>query len=169
MTNLKIIRPPAGDGEFHAVKAVVTAAFGRADEAGLVDGLRADNAVVCELVAMRNDSILGHVLFSALGVEPAGLKLAALAPVSVLPTHQREGLGTALIEAGHDYLRQAGWDGVAVLGDPAYYRRFGFTVDAARNLSSEFSGQYYQALEFQPDALDGGPWRITYPRAFGDL
>lgn len=169
MTNLKIIRPPAGQAGFDGISAVISAAFGRADEAGLVTALRADNAVVCELVAMRNDSVAGHVLFSVLDVDPLGLRLAALAPVSVLPGHQREGIGCTLIEAGHDYLRQADWDGVVVLGDPAYYRRFGFRRRTARVLESVYSGPAFMALEFKDGALDGGPWRVTYPRAFCGL
>ncbi len=62
-----------------------------------------------------------------------------------------------------------GFDAVALLGDPEYCKRFGFTRDAALMLESEFSGPYFQALELREGVLAGGPWKVAYPRAFSNL
>ncbi len=154
-----------GTEHWAAIHGVVSAAFGRPDEAELVGQLRGDGDVVLELAAFEGEAILGHILFSALAVEPATLRIAALAPVSVLPERQNQGIGSALIREG--LTRCAGFDACAVLGEPEYYSRFGFGLDTARTIQSVYSGHAYQALEFKPDALAGGTWRVTYPRAFG--
>ena len=150
-----------------AIHGVVSAAFGRPDEAELVRQLRDDGDAVLELAAFEGDTVLGHILFSALTVDPATLRVAALAPVSVVPTHQNQGIGSALIREGLARCAAQGFDACAVLGDPDYYKRFGFGPDAARTLQSVYSGHAYQALEFKPGALAGGLWRVTYPKAFG--
>ena len=108
---------------------------------------------------------LGHILFSALTVDPATIRIAALAPVSVLPSRQNQGIGSALIREG--LARCAGFDACAVLGEPEYYSRFGFRLDTARTLQSVYSGHAYQALEFKPGVLATGQWRVTYAKAFG--
>jgi len=149
-----------------AIFALVAAAFGRSDEAELVNRLRADNDSVLELVA-GGAPPSGHILFSRLPVEPATLKLAGLAPVSVAPQRQGMGIGGALIREGLVRCKAMGFDAVAVLGDPAYYKRFGFTRRAASALVSVYSGHAYQAIELRDGALRGGRWRVTYPKAFG--
>jgi putative acetyltransferase len=146
---------------------VVRAAFGQPDEADLVRQLRDDGDVVLELAAFEGEAILGHILFSALTVAPATIRIAALAPVSVMPTHQNQGIGSALIREGLVRCAALGFDACAVLGDPDYYKRFGFGLDTARTLQSVYSGHAYQALEFRPGALAGGNWRVIYPKSFG--
>lgn len=148
-----------------AIHGVVSAAFGRADEAELVRQLRDDGDVVLELAAFEGEAVLGHILFSSLTIEPATIRIAALAPVSVVPARQKQGIGSALIREG--LARCAGFDACAVLGEPDYYKRFGFGLDSAHTLQSVYSGSAYQALEFKPGALAGGVWRVIYPKAFG--
>jgi putative acetyltransferase len=150
-----------------SIHAAVTAAFGRADEAVLVRQLRADGDVVLELAGFENGAVLGHILFSALTVEPVTIRIAALAPVSVWPARQKQGIGSALIRGGLARCAALGFDACAVLGDPEYYQRFGFLRRTARTIQSVYSGPAYQALEFKPGALAGGSWRVTYPKAFG--
>jgi len=156
---------PLEPADQEAVRALVSAAFGRPDEAELVRRLRADGDAILELAAVEG-RVVGHILFSRLAVEPATIRLAALAPVSVLPERRKAGIGSALIRDGLARCKALGFDAVAVLGDPAYYRRFGFTRRAARGLSCSYSGLAYQALELRDGALDGGPWSVLYPRAF---
>jgi putative acetyltransferase len=116
----------------NAIHGVVSAAFGRPDEAELVRRLRDDGDAVLELAAFENGEVLGHILFSALMVDPATIRIAALAPVSVLPARQNQGIGSALIREG--LARCAGFDACAVLGEPEYYSHFGFRLDTARTL-----------------------------------
>jgi putative acetyltransferase len=151
-----------------AIHGVVSAAFGRPDEAELVRRLRDDGDAVLELAAFEGNTVLGHLLFSALTVDPATIRVAALAPVSVAPTHQNQGVGSALIREGLARCGGLGFHACAVLGDPDYYKRFGFSLGAASVLSSVYSGPAYQALEFRSGALAGGIWRVTYPKAFGE-
>jgi putative acetyltransferase len=149
-----------------AIDGIVTAAFGGPGEARLVRDLRRDGAVAVERVAMEAGGIAGHVLFSRCTLEPATIRVAALAPVAVAPARQRAGIGSALILEGLTQCAAQGFDAVVLLGDPAYYRRFGFTRRAARVLESVYSGPAFQALELRDGALAGGPWRLAYPKAF---
>jgi putative acetyltransferase len=150
-----------------AIHGVVSAAFGQLDEAELAQRLRDDGDAVLELAAFEGETVVGHVLFSALTVAPATTRIAALAPVSVLPARQKQGIGSALIREGLARCAALGFDACAVLGDPDYYKRFGFSPGVARTLDSVYSGPAYQALDFRPGALTGGTWRVTYPKAFG--
>lgn len=147
-----------------AIHAVVAAAFGQADEALLVDRLRADGDALVELVAEADGEIVGHVLFSPLGIGDLGG--AALAPLAIAPAHQRCGLGGALTRAGLDRCRQLGVPAVVVLGHPGYYPRFGFDAALAAPLAAPFSGPSLMAIELRPDALVGGG-ALRYAPAFG--
>jgi putative acetyltransferase len=155
-----------GRGHWTAVHDVVAAAFGRADEALLVEKLRADCDVVLELAALEGGAVAGHILFSGLHVDPPSRRIAALAPLSVAPAWQNKGIGGALTREGLARCALLGIDAVAVLGDVDYYARFGFSLEAAEALQSVFSGPHYQAIELAPGALAGGAWRIGYARAF---
>jgi putative acetyltransferase len=149
-----------------AIAGLIRAAFGGEDEARLVEALRAEGAVVAELAALEDEQAVGHVLFSAVRAEPATLAVAALAPLAVVPERQRAGIGGALIRAGLELCRERGVEAVAVLGDPAYYTRFGFALETARPLSSVYQGAHFMALELRPGVLAGGNWKLAYPRAF---
>jgi putative acetyltransferase len=102
-----------------------------------------------------------------LTLEPATLRVAALAPVSVVPKRQNQGIGSALVREGLARCAALGFDACAVLGEPEYYARFGFRLDAARTLRSVYSGHAYQAVEFRTGALVAGAWQVNYPKAFG--
>lgn len=154
--------------EHPAIRAIVTHAFGRAEEANLVEQLRADSAVLFELVAGDNAALRGHVLYSRLNIERDGESVlaAALAPVAVLPAFQRQGLGGALIEAGNARCAEIGLKAILVLGHREYYPRFGFTAAAAQALDAQFSGPSFMALELETGSLSRGG-RVRYARAFG--
>ncbi len=113
-----------------AIADVIAAAFGRADEAQLVERLRADGDVLFELVAEEDGAVVGHILFSRLWADRAEL-YGALAPLAVAPDRQGQGVGSNLSRRGLECAREFGCHGLLVLGEPAYYGRFGFTADAA--------------------------------------
>jgi len=159
-----VIRPAAPE-DHAAIHAVVAAAFGQPDEAELVGALRADGDALVELVAEEDGAIVGHILFSPLATDN-GARLAALAPVSVLPGRQKDGLGTWLMETGHELLRAAGIEAVIVLGHPAYYPRVGYSAEAAKTVTSPFAGPHFMALALKPGALEA-PVAVTYAKAFG--
>lgn len=158
------IRPATSD-DHAAIHAVVEAAFRQPDEADLVDALRADGDALVELVAEEDGAVVGHILFSPLATD-TGAKFAALAPLAVQPGRQKDGLGTMLMQVGHELCRAAGVEASIVLGHPAYYPRVGYSAEAAKTVKAPFSGPSFMALALKPGALDA-PVAITYARAFG--
>ena len=123
-----------------AVDEILLAAFGGCAEADLVRALRDSDDTAVELVAREADVAVGYIRFSPLAADPPSIRVAALAPVAV-----------------------------ALLGDPAYYRRFGFTRRAAQALESVYSGLAFQALELREGALAGGLWTVRFAEAFDRL
>ncbi|MES2032886.1 MAG: N-acetyltransferase [Pseudomonadota bacterium] len=158
------IRPGAAE-DHAAIHAVVEAAFGQPDEADLVDALRADGDALVELVAEDDGAIVGHILFSPLATD-AGARFAALAPLSVLPGRQKDGVGTMLMQVGHELCRAAGVEALIVLGHSDYYPRVGYSAAAAKTVAAPFSGPSFMALALRPGALDA-PVTIRYAKAFG--
>ncbi len=136
-----------------AIGALLRAAFGGEDEVRLVSALRAAGDAVIELVfADAADGLLGHILFSPMAVGRAAA--LALAPLAVLPSAQRRGIGTALVRAGLAAARRRAEGWCLVLGKPAYYGRFGFMAEAAAGVTGlPWSGHpAFQALRLAPDA-----------------
>ncbi len=155
-------------GDFDRIAALLDLAFGGTEESVLVAGLRAEGSAIVALAATEIDRILGHILFSELPIEENGgvLRAAALAPLAVLPERQGQGIGTALVRAGLAAWRDRDVAAAVVLGDPAYYPRFGFSAAAARNLRAPFRGPAFMAMELTPGSLDGVAGTVRYARAF---
>ncbi|MET8848164.1 N-acetyltransferase [Amycolatopsis sp. NPDC004625] len=116
-----------------AIHAVHSAAFRRDDneppaEAPLVDELRADGDLVdaLSLVAIRDGEVVGHVCCSRARVGEDSAAAVGLGPLGVLPAHQRTGVGSALMHAVLGAADALGHGLVVLLGNPAYYERFGF-------------------------------------------
>jgi len=163
-----VIRPARPD-DHAAVRAVNLAAFPTAGEADLVHALRANGDALVELVAVQDEVVVGHILFTRLGLEgeDGSLAGAALAPVAVRPDLQRRGIGGALIGAGVEACRDAGAVAVVVLGDPAYYPRHGFSAQAAGRLADPFrAGDAFMAMALCEGVLDR-PLRPVYAEPFG--
>lgn len=159
-------RTPTDD---ETIRNLNDAAFGGTYESRLVDSLRAAGLAVVELVAVHADVLAGHILLGALDVTVGGKpsRALALAPMSVQPSQQRQGIGSALVREALRRAHRQGWEAVIVLGHPDYYPRFGFSAALARPLAAPFSGDAFMALELIPDALKGGAGVATYPSAFG--
>lgn len=156
-----------------AVFAINAAAFGRDDEARLVEALRRDDECLLSLVAEIDGAVVGHVLFHRLPVVNAtGERLfeaASLAPLAVLPARQKQGLGSQLVRAGLETLRTRNVPAVIVLGEPHYYGRFGFEHATAARLETPYACPEFQALELIPGSLASLTGRVVYPRAFDSL
>lgn len=147
------------------IAAVLSAAFGRPDEARLVEQLRAAGDALFEMVAEADGEIVGQILFSRLWADRYEM-FAALAPLSVRPDHQREGLGSGLVRAGLEVAKEFGAHGVLVLGDPAYYPRFGFAAEAAAQVACPYAGlPAFMAVALEPGAFDA-PLTVAYPDPF---
>jgi putative acetyltransferase len=157
-------------GDVPHIRDIAAHAFGQRTEADLIDRLRADGAVLVSLVAVTDrGELVGHILFSRLRIDRGGGRVAeaaALAPLAVRPEHQRQGIGSALIQAGITACDARGLGGVVVLGHPRLYRRFGFSPATARDLHAPFSGDAFMALELRPGILVGSPAVARYADAF---
>lgn len=148
-----------------AIHGLIEAAFDQKAEADLVDQLNADGDMVISLVAENaTGDLLGHVALSKLKSPPSAL---ALAPVSVAPDEQSKGIGSALIRDAIERARVLGAELIFVLGDPAFYTRFGFSVDAARPYPCPYAGPYFMALLLSQTANKNAP--LIYPTAFSNL
>jgi putative acetyltransferase len=152
------------DADRDALRQVHRLAFGRDIEATLVDELRTGRYVRVSVVAEINGQVVGHILFSDLAIVTAEgvVPALALAPLAVLPEHQRQGVGSALTRRGLEVARDSGHRIVVVLGHPAYYPRFGFSAELARRLESPYSGPAFMALELVDGALDAVTGRLEY-------
>ncbi|CAN7296437.1 N-acetyltransferase [Bosea sp. LjRoot90] len=159
----------AQPADAEAIAALNRAAFGGEDEVGIVERLRRDGLTAVELVAERDNAIVGHILLSWLPTTMDGrtVKALALAPMAVQPGSQKQGIGGRLIVAALHEAKAAGAEAVIVLGHPDYYPRFGFSAALARNLASPFTSEAFMALELVPGALAGERGSVSYPAAFG--
>lgn len=140
-------------GDVAAIRGLHTAAFGGLVEATIVDRLRESCPDRVSYVAEDGERVVGHILFSPVTVDdrPVGM---GLAPLAVLPDHQRQGIGSALLERGLAVLRERGCPFVVVLGHPGYYPRFGFERASAHGLASQWAGVPDEA--FMVLVLDAG-------------
>ena len=148
-----------------AIRDVLLAAFPSPDEARLVEQLRADGDAVIELAAAIGNRIVGHILFSPVD---APIRALALAPVAVAPDRQRRGIGSALIDAGHELAREQDWQAIFVVGEPEYYRRFGYDAALAAGFAGPYSGPHFMALALG-GALPATTGEVRHARAFAAL
>ena len=155
-------------GDADAISALITGAFLLAEhcdgtEASIIERLRDCGALTISLVADTAGVILGQVAFSPVTISDGAQGWYGLGPIAVVPRLQRGGIGSALMEAGLARLRELGASGCVVLGDPAYYGRFGFAHDPAL----AFPGP--PAEYFQRVLLDGPmpAGIVSYHPAFG--
>jgi len=158
------------EGDQQGVRRVNEAAFGQSTEADLVDALRCAEAVTVSLVAEADGEIVGHILFSPVSLSGTGgePKIAGLAPMAVLPEHQRRGIGSLLVKHGLEYCRKAGVQAVVVLGHPEYYPRFGFRPASTWGLRCEFDApeDVFLGIELTPHALSDLFGVVKYHPAF---
>lgn len=169
MTGGPAIRPER-PGDEAAIHALVAAAFkpmpfSDGDEQDLVNRLRADGDLVLSLVAIDAGGLLvGHVGFSPVTIDERFCGWFQMAPVSVAPRFQRRGIGSQLIRMGLAELRQQGAGGAAVVGNPVYYERFGFTALPGLAPVSAGDAPYFRALAFSSLPPRG---TLRYAPAFG--
>jgi putative acetyltransferase len=133
-----------------AISELTTSAFkstahASGTEALIVERLRAVTVLTTSLVAIEDNDVIGHVACSPVTIKPDQVGWYGLGPVSVRPDRQRLGVGQALIRAALQDLRSQGAAGCVLLGDPAYYHRFGFVSDPALTYRSGRS-RYFQSL-----------------------
>ena len=126
-------------GAIHTINEI---AFGGSAEADLVDALRIACPDALSLVAVSDDQVVGHILFTPVTLqdEPGAPRGMGLAPMAVVPERQRQGIGSLLIKAGLEILRQRACPFVIVVGHPEYYPRFGFVPASRHGLVCQWEG-----------------------------
>ena len=156
---------PETAADYAAIRVLHLECFPSPGEADLVDRLRADGDMVFSLVADVADCLAGHAAFSRLA---APFPALGLGPVAVFPEWRGHGMAARLIEAGLALAQQQGWRAVFVLGEPAYYGRFGFEVGLAARFRSPYAGPAFMVrpLTFPLPADEG---TVVYPRTFAAL
>jgi putative acetyltransferase len=156
------------EGDHASIADVTARAFDGAEhsdqtEPAIIERLRATNSLTISLVAVEGAALIGHVAFSPVTIDGAQGKWFGLGPVSVEPDRQSSGIGSALIREGLEQLRSKGAAGCVVLGDPAYYGRFGFE----RHESLRYEGappEYFMRLNLTAEKTPTG--RVDYAPAF---
>ncbi len=155
-------------GDEAAIHELTEAAFAPVEmsdgsEPRIVDGLRESGDLTLSLVVLDDDQIFGHIAFSPVSISESTGQWFGLGPVSVHPKRQNAGIGRQLIETGLERLRSLSAAGCVLLGDPAYYGRFGFSSSSDLTFG-EVPVKYVQALAFGPEQATG---EIKYASAFG--
>jgi putative acetyltransferase len=138
-----------------------------------VDLLRERQKLTISLVAEIDDQVCGHIAFSEVSLLPGlpiyGLGLG-LGPVAVRPENQRQGIGSALIIQGIKDAEKKGYEFIVVLGDPAYYHRFGFQTAIKFGLENEYGVEHeFMVLEIPPGALTGVSGLVRYAEEFAEV
>lgn len=174
---MNIIIRQANAADYAAVFALTTLAFKQENEAKLVDALRKNpTAFVPELslVAFHDTELIGHVLFTRINICDTNENLhpsLALAPISVMPHYQQRGVGKLLIKSGIEIAKYLKFKSIIVLGETAYYAKFGFRAAAEWGVYPPFDvpSQYFMALELEKGGLDKSQGTVIYAPEFADL
>jgi putative acetyltransferase len=120
-----------------AIREVNNRAFGQEQESNIIDALRSNGGVLLSLVATLVGHVVGHILYSPASV--GTVTGSALGPMAVVPEHQRQGIGSKLVETGNRKLQNAGCPFIIVLGHSTYYPRFGFTPASTHSIKCEWN------------------------------
>lgn len=161
-----IIRPERPD-DVVAIEEVTRQAFAshphsRQTERFIIRALREADALSLSLVAEVSGQVVGHIAFSPAAMSDGSLRWFGVGPVSVVPSMQRQGIGRALIERGLSLLRERGAAGCVLVGEPSFYRRFGFAHRPELVLPG-VPAEYFLALPFGSALPEA---EVTFHRAF---
>jgi len=166
--------------DYTTVEEVIKKAFKNAEhtdhcEHNLVSTLRKSPEFVPELslVAKDKNLIVGHILFTKILIKNHDCEheALALAPLSVLPSHQNKGIGSKLINEGNKIAKELGFKAVIVLGHEKYYPKFGFKKASNYNIKAPFEvpDNAFMALELTANGLSGVSDTAIYPKAFFEI
>jgi putative acetyltransferase len=154
-----------------AVREVNERAFGGPQEAVLVNLLRSANKALISLVALDRSRVVGHILFSSVtvAVAPENFRGIGLAPMSVLPEFQNQGIGSRLVREGLEACKREGYDAVVVLGHTWFYPRFGFLRAKDHGLDNEYNAtDTFMVLELRAGVLGKIRGLVKYAPEFSE-
>jgi putative acetyltransferase len=153
-----------------AVRDLNRRAFGQDQESNIVDALRANGAALLSLVATLNDRVVGHIMYSPLTID-GKLEGAALGPMAVIPERQRQGIGSKLIEAGNQKLKDAGCPFIIVVGHADYYPRFGFRPASEHGIKCQWDvpDDVFMLLVLDQAKMEGVSGLAKYRHEFSSV
>ncbi len=160
------------DDDKTAVYDINAAAFPTETEAKLVDALRKSASEYISQVAVEDQNVVGHIMFTPVTLEPfEDLRLMGLAPMAVSPSLQRGGIGSELVKTGLLRCTESDVGAVAVLGHPQYYPRFGFRPASQWGIKSEYEvpEEVFMMMELSPGYLQGYQGIVRYDAVFADI
>jgi putative acetyltransferase len=141
------------------IREINRRAFGQEQEASIVDKLRENCNDILSLVALVEDEVVGHILFSPAVIEGDNGNIvgSGLAPLAVLPEYQKQGIGSELVKTGIARIKDNGCPYIIVLGHPEYYTRFGFQPASRFGISSEWDvpDEAFMILILDEKTMDG--------------
>lgn len=155
--------------DYAAIRDVNESAFESSAEAHLIDRLRELASPLISLVAVLQGSVVGHILFSPVTIVGHPRKqVMGLGPMAVVPNHQRQGIGAALIRKGLRRVAELDFGAVVVLGHSSYYPRFGFVPAGEYGIRCEFDAPpgAFMAIELRPGYLTNTSGVARYHEAF---
>jgi len=157
-------------GDLAAIREVNKLAFGQDQEGNIVDALRSNGAALLSLVAMLNDRVVGHIMYSAASVG-GDVTGAALGPMAVLPAYQRQGIGTKLVETGNRKLKEAACPFIIVVGYAEYYPRFGFEAASTHGITCEWAvpDDVFMLLVLDQKEMQGVSGLARYRQEFSSV
>ena len=157
------------EGDEGTIDALIEAAFGgNREEPELVVALRRDASRVLSRVAVVHGEVAGYVIASPETIRggQAAPPVAGVGPLGVLPKCQRRGVGSALMYEIFESSAALGWQALFLLGNPAYYSRFGFESSAPHGIRSKYPDEHFQLKELVAGSLDGVKGEFVYHEAF---
>jgi len=167
---VSIVIREEGPDDIAAVREVNRRAFGQEQESNIVDALRANGGALLSLVAIMDDRIVGHIIYSPVSVSDM-VNGTALGPMAVLPEHQRQGIGTRLVEAGNQKIKDAGHPFIIVVGHAEYYPRFGFRPASEYGVKCEWDvpNVVFMVLVLDPAKMQGMSGLARYRHEFSTI
>ncbi len=157
--------------DFSDVRRINESAFDTSAEACLVDTLREEASPIVSLVAVVDDEVVGHIMFSPVSIPGLSGVAMGLAPMAIEPARQRQGIGSTLVREGIYRCRERCVQALIVLGHPEYYPKFGFVPASGLGVRSEYDvpDEVFMAMELKKGCLDGIDAVASYHPAFGNL
>ncbi len=159
--------------DYLTIKEINDIAFGQPQESNIINKLRQNCNTLLSLVAIDNEKIVGHIMFSQVTIELDKVTIygMGIAPMSVIPEYQRKGIGSKLIKEGINILKNKKCLFIVVLGHPEYYPRFGFEKASSYNIKCQWDGipeEAFMILVLEKEAVTGGSGTAKYREEFND-
>ena len=169
-----IIRPERKE-DYPRITEINKLAFKQENEGRLVENLRKNTEFIPELslVAQEDNEVVGHILFFPIKIIDDKLihTSLSLAPMSVHPSRQKKGIGSALVRQGLKAAKEKGFKSVIVVGHANYYPRFGFKPAAGWNIKAPFEvpEDVFMAIELTENGLKNIAGTVKYHDEFNEI